>query len=189
MNDDLGQMQDAGCYQPWVDHIEQELKNDYLISFDELAIWINAKLNGCDYMNPPDIIRIERELRRFAGKKELKEIGGEIRINKKLDRVLMKHFKIVPSYRSYKTAQVAPIRSSEAESVGFVPIKGNKKSMQEWVKHVITTEKGLSLDGLMPTGLQQELINRATGSYSYKDGTAVKKAWAALGLKSAHKTT
>ncbi|SKA77476.1 hypothetical protein SAMN02745130_01802 [Thiothrix eikelboomii] len=189
MGDEIESMQAVGCYQSWVDHIEQELKNDYLISFEELSVWINAKLNGSGYMNPPDLMRIERELRRFSGKKELKEIAGEVKINKKLDRVLIKHFKIVPTYRSYKAEQVAPIRSSGAESVDFAPIKGNKKSMQEWIKHVITTEKGLSLDSLMPAGLQQELINRATGAYSYKDGTAVKNAWAALGLKSAHKTT
>lgn len=70
-----------------------------------------------------------------------------------------------------------------------IPIKGNKKSMQEWIVYVITQEKGLSLDSILHTGLQQELINRAIGSYGYKDGTAVKTAWAALGLKSAHKTT
>ncbi|MFZ1569167.1 MAG: hypothetical protein WAT29_10140 [Thiolinea sp.] len=70
-----------------------------------------------------------------------------------------------------------------------MPIKGNKKSMQEWIVYMITQEKGLSLDSILHTGLQQELINHAIGSYGYKDGTAVKTAWAALGLKSAHKTT
>jgi hypothetical protein len=53
---------------------------------------------------------------------------------------------------------------------------------------VIVKEKGLFLDSLLYSGLQQELINRAN-DYGYKDGTAVKNAWTALGLKSAHKTT
>jgi len=69
-----------------------------------------------------------------------------------------------------------------------IPIKGSPKSMQDWVRYVIVKEKGLFLDSLLYSGLQQELINRAN-DYGYKDGTAVKNAWTALGLKSAHKTT
>ena len=70
-----------------------------------------------------------------------------------------------------------------------LPIKGNKVSMQDWIKYVIVEEKGFSLNGLLPAGFQQELIKRAINDYGYEDGTVVKNAWAALGLKSAHKTT
>lgn len=70
-----------------------------------------------------------------------------------------------------------------------IPIKGSPKSMQDWVRYVIVEEKGFSLNGLLPAGFQQELIKRAINDYGYEDGTVVKNAWAALGLKSAHKTT
>lgn len=50
MSDEIEQMQDAGDLSAWVNNIEEELKNAYLISFEELSIWIYAKT----YVSRPD---------------------------------------------------------------------------------------------------------------------------------------
>lgn len=83
-----------------------------------------------------------------------------------------------------ESSSVLPVKPTNVP----IPIKGSPQSMKDWISYVITEEKGLHLDQVLYSGLQQELINRAN-DYGYKDGTAVKNAWAALGLKSAHKTT
>ncbi len=66
------------------------------------------------------------------------------------------------------------------ESAHPVPVKGRPETMRAWIKHIIEDEKGLSINGEMPSGLQAELIERA-GEYGYVDSTAVKKAWGKLG--------
>ncbi len=68
------------------------------------------------------------------------------------------------------------------------PKKGSPESLREWIKYIITVEEGLSLTEEMPDGLQARLIREAA-KYGYKDGSAVKKAWSALGLVSDRKTT
>jgi hypothetical protein len=67
------------------------------------------------------------------------------------------------------------------------PIKGKPEMLRKWMEHVITVEKGLSLSDEVPDGLQAQLIEKAR-EYGYIDGTAVKKAWSALGLQSVRKT-
>ncbi|MFI0397433.1 MAG: hypothetical protein ACH34X_00015 [Thiolinea sp.] len=94
MDDEIESMQDAGDLSAWVSDIEEELKLSYLISFDELAIWIYAKKYGNSYSYPPECMRIERELHRFSAKKELKEIDGHVKNNKKLRKLLMEYYKI-----------------------------------------------------------------------------------------------
>lgn len=64
------------------------------------------------------------------------------------------------------------------------PIKGKPESLRKWMCHVITVEKGLSIDEALPSGLQAELIRRAT-EYGYQDDSAVKRAWRHLKLESA----
>lgn len=84
-----------------------------------------------------------------------------------------------------ESSSVLPVKSTKVP----IPIKGNPQSMKDWISYVITEEKGFHLDQILYSGLQQELVKRAINDYGYKDSTAVKTAWAALGLKSAHKTT
>lgn len=94
MSDEIEQMQNSGDLSAWVEHIEQELKTEYLISFEELSIWIYAKKYGDDYSYPPEAMRIEGELHRFADKKELKEIDGRVKNNKKLRKLLMEYYRL-----------------------------------------------------------------------------------------------
>ncbi len=67
------------------------------------------------------------------------------------------------------------------------PSKGSPESLQEWIKYIITVEKGLSLVDRMPDGLQAELI-RESMKYGYKDASAVKRAWSRLGLNPIRET-
>ena len=68
-----------------------------------------------------------------------------------------------------------------------IPAKGSPESLQEWIKYIITVEKGLSLVDRMPDGLQAELV-RESMKYGYKDGSAVKRAWSKLGLNPVRET-
>lgn len=104
MSDEIEQMQDAGDLSAWVNNIEEELKNAYLISFEELSIWIYAKTYGTSYSYPPEAMRIEGELQRFAVKKELKEIDGRVKNNKKLRKLLLEHYKLKAPPKALDTA-------------------------------------------------------------------------------------
>ena len=89
---------------------------------------------------------------------------------------------------AYPTIAVNPtIEPLTPQVTAPVPVKGSPESLQEWIKYIITVEKGLSLVDRMPDGLQAELI-RESMKYGYKDASAVKRAWSRLGLNPIRET-
>ena len=103
-------------------------------------------------------------------------------ILKKMGLVLPEEFPI----KKIQKEQQAELKLKTMKKIGIAkpkPTKGKPETLKAWIKHIITEEKGLSLSDEMPLGLQAELIKKAS-EYGYTDNTAVKRAWAAMKLKS-----
>lgn len=146
MADEIESMQDVGGLSAWVEHIEQELKTEYLISFEELSIWIYAKKYGDDYSYPPEAMRIEAELHRFAAKKELKEIDGYVKNGKKLRKLLIDYYKLKAPDKALDADCKAEAVISEDNRIGIGKYAANSrwsndpktyamcKAYEEWCK-------------------------------------------------------